>query len=159
MRIVVISDSHGKRGAVYNIIEAEPTARHIFFLGDMVRDIEDISIAFPDRIFHIVSGNCDGFSDYPTVDIAKIGNANILYTHGHRHSVKSTVQPLVDLARTRGCNIVLFGHTHKAFVDYQDGVHIVNPGSCAASREGKNSYAVIDILDNGIMPIIKTENI
>lgn len=159
MRIVVISDSHRKCGAVYNIIEAEPTARHIFFLGDVVEDIEDISLAFPDRIYHIVSGNCDGFSQYPTTDIAKIGAVNILYTHGHRHSVKSSVQPLVKLARERECKIVLFGHTHIARVEYQDGIYIVNPGSCAASREGKNSYAVIDIEDNGIMPIIKTENI
>ncbi len=159
MRIVVISDSHRKKGAVFNIIEAEPTARHIFFLGDVVEDIEDISHAFPDRVYHIVSGNCDGFSQYPTTDIAKVGAINILYTHGHRYSVKSTVQPLVNMALTRECKIVLYGHTHIARVDYQDGIHIINPGSCAASREGRNSYAVIDIEDNGIMPIIKTENI
>jgi len=31
----------------------------------------------------------------------------------------------------------------------------VNPGSCSKARDGsKNSYAVIDIADNGILPNI-----
>lgn len=156
MRILVISDSHGARGVLYDIIKAEPSAKHIFFLGDMVRDIEDISEVFPDRIFHIVEGNCDGFTMYKVFDIEKIGSINILYTHGHRFGVKGSNGTILELAKKLGCKIALYGHTHVAVTDYRDGIHVVNPGSCAQSRQGPNSYGVIDIESGGIMPIIKS---
>ena len=57
-------------------------------------------------------------------------------------------------ARQNGCDIALYGHTHIANILYEDGIYIVNPGSCSQSRNGKESYAVIDIEPNGIMPII-----
>ncbi len=59
MRIIVISDTHGRSSLIEKIIEAQPEAKHVFFLGDVVRDIEDLPYIYPTHTFHIVSGNCD----------------------------------------------------------------------------------------------------
>ena len=38
---------------------------------------------------------------------------------------------------------------------YEDGRYYVNPGSLSKARDGsRNSYAVIDIEENGILPNI-----
>ncbi len=154
MRIIVISDSHGRRGSIDYAIQAHPDARHIFFLGDNVRDIEAVKEFFTDRIFHIVPGNCDGDTAYNTTAICTLEGIKILYTHGHYHSVKYTTSLLRDAAQKAGAKIALYGHTHIAKTEYIDGLFIVNPGSISLSREGSNSYAVIDITESGIMPII-----
>ena len=57
-------------------------------------------------------------------------------------------------AKENNCDIALFGHTHIPKTVYEDGIHLVNPGSCSRAREGGPTYAVIDITDKGIMPII-----
>lgn len=155
MRILIISDSHGKGHLVDKIIKEQSTAKHIFFLGDVTRDIEDLCYEHTDRTFHIVSGNCDYNSFYPTSDIAKIGDVGIFYTHGHTFSVKGSTERLVKAAKDRNCKIVLYGHTHVPHISYEDSVHIVNPGSLSKPRDGSVAgYAVIDIEENGIMPII-----
>lgn len=154
MRILVISDSHRKGAVVDRIIRSQPEAKHIFFLGDVVGDIEDFTYEYTDRFFHIVSGNCDAFSHYPYSDIAKVGDINIFYTHGHTFGVKGGTEHLKSAARQRECSIALYGHTHISHISYDDGLYVVNPGSASMSREGGNSYAVIDITEQGIMPII-----
>ena len=155
MRILVISDSHGKGQLVDRIIRSQNTAKHVFFLGDVVGDIEDFTYEYTDRTFHIVSGNCDYSSFYPSSDRAKIGDTGIFYTHGHTFGVKGTTENLAKAARERNCKIALYGHTHVSHISYEDGVHIVNPGSVSKPRDGSRaSYAVIDIEENGIMPII-----
>lgn len=154
MRIVVISDSHKRSDIVEKILYAQPKAQAVFFLGDNAGDIEDLQYLFPQKRFYILSGNCDYFSTYPSSDMANVGGKKIFYTHGHTLSVKYGVGNLINTARQNGCDIALYGHTHISNIVYEDGIYIVNPGSCSSSREGKNSYAVIDIEPNGIMPII-----
>ena len=61
---------------------------------------------------------------------------------------------LKKFAAENGCKIALYGHTHVADREYDNGLYVVNPGSCSCSREGPESYAVIDILDSGILPQI-----
>lgn len=154
MRIVVISDSHKRRGVIDKILSAQPEAEHIFFLGDNVSDIEDYEFIYPDKAFHTVCGNCDFASLLPTVGAEIINGCKILYTHGHNFGVKYGLGELKRTARENNCQIALYGHTHISKILYEDGIYFVNPGSCSSPREGRASYAVIDITDSGVMPII-----
>ncbi len=156
MRIVVISDTHGRTGVIDKILSAQPDALYVFFLGDNVRDIEDFELLYPDKSFFIVSGNCDYNSFLPAVGIKKINGINILYTHGHTLNVKYSTDYILKTAKQNDCRLALYGHTHISKILYEDGVYIVNPGSAALSRNGSNSYAVVDITEKGIMPIIIT---
>ncbi len=154
LRILVLSDSHKKWGVAERIVKQNGDAKHIFFLGDYLTDIENFEYLFPDRIFYKVAGNCDYLSFEKTTDIVNVGGKKIYMTHGHLHNVKSGTSALKKAAKTAGCDIALFGHTHIPLTEYDNGLYVVNPGSCAASREGANTYAVIDILENGILPSI-----
>ena len=154
MRLLVISDSHKNSFIIDRIIRNQPEAKHIFFLGDTVSDIEEFKNEYRDRIFHIVKGNCDGFCRYPDYDIIKLENQNILFTHGHNFSVKYGKTRLLEFAKNLGCSITLYGHTHIPDITYAEGIYLVNPGSPSRPRECKPSYAVIDIVAGGIKPII-----
>ena len=154
MRIIVISDTHGRPSLIEKIIEAQPDAKDIFFLGDLIKDIEDMPFMYPSRNFHIVSGNCDYGSTYKTADAVTVGGKRILFTHGHAYSVKSGLTRLKERALAEGATLALYGHTHVANIQYEDGVYFVNPGSPTCPREGRPGYAVVDIVDEGIMPVI-----
>lgn len=154
MRLVVISDSHGYNRPAEKAIEAQSEAKHVFFLGDGIEGIKDIADFFPDKIFHLVSGNCDFSSMEKSTKFDIVSNIGILYCHGHEQGVKSGFGRLQELAKSYGAKIVLYGHTHIPEWKYVDGIYYVNPGSISGNRTGKSSYAVIDITDNGILPII-----
>lgn len=154
MRIVVISDSHGHGSVVDKIIRRESSADIIIFLGDVTTDIEDFTYEYSDKKFYIVSGNCDVFSNFPYTAVADVNGIKIFITHGHTLGVKGGTGALASAARQSDCKIALYGHTHVSNIKYDDGLYIVNPGSCARSRDGGNSYAVIDIRENGILPNI-----
>ncbi len=154
MRIVVISDSHGSTGKIDKVLQAQPQAEYVFFLGDNVSDIEDYEFIYPNMKFCVVSGNCDYNSFLPASGMETAYGVRIFYTHGHTLGVKYSVDNLIKSAKQNNCQIALYGHTHISNILYEDGVYIVNPGSLSRSREGSESYAVIDITQSGIMPII-----
>ena len=154
MRIVVISDSHRRSDVIEKILNAQKTAKHVFFLGDNTADIEDFEYLYPDKSFHTVCGNCDFNSLLPTVGLEVIEGKRIFYTHGHTYNVKYGLQRLIETAKQNKYDIVLYGHTHIASTLYEEGIYFVNPGSCSSPRSSKASYCVIDITENGIMPVI-----
>ena len=131
MRILVISDSHKRGDLVEKIIQREPDAKEIFFLGDITPDIEDFVYLYTDRKFHIVSGNCDFMSSYRSTDTATVGTTRIFYTHGHTLGVKYGIERLKNTAIDNNCTIALYGHTHQADCHREeDGLWVLNPGSC-----------------------------
>lgn len=150
----MISDSHKNTRSIDKILASQPEAGYVFFLGDNAEDIEDFEFLYPNKRFFAVCGNCDYFSTLPSVGVERVAGVKILYTHGHNFGVKYGLERIIRAARESGCDIALFGHTHISKVLYEDGLYIVNPGSCSSPREGRASYAVIDITESGIMPII-----
>ena len=154
MRIVVISDSHKRSDIIEKILLAQPDAEYVFFLGDNARDIEDFEFIFEKKRFYSVCGNCDYFSVLPTTGVSLVAGKRIFYTHGHTLGVKYSTEQLKNAALQSECQIALYGHTHIPKILYEDGLYMVNPGSCALPRSSKATYAVIDIEENGIMPII-----
>ncbi len=154
MRITVLSDSHRRGNRVRRILEERQDSDHIFFLGDVVTDIEDLQAKFPAKTFYIVSGNCDPFSLLPSSGIEQLAGRRIFYTHGHVFGVKHGIGQLLHAAKAANCEIALYGHTHIPQIVYEDGLYLVNPGSCGAPRDGKATYAVIDLEPSGIMPIL-----
>lgn len=154
MRILVFSDSHGALHSVLSVIERHPDINEIFFLGDSTKDIDAVKKQFNNKNFYIVSGNCDFCSEFPSSQIKTIENNRIFFCHGHRYGVKYTLESIKATARENNCVLALFGHTHCSLTAYDDGLYIVNPGSLSSPRDGKKSYAIIDITKNGIVPSI-----
>ena len=155
MRLLVISDSHGRTSLIDRVLRRETEAKDVFFLGDVVSDIEEVMPEYPDRRFYIVRGNCDYFCSYPAFNIVNIEGIDIFMTHGHNYGVKSGTELLFSVAKNTGAKLVLYGHTHISSIEYSDGIHLINGGSLSRPRDGRPSYAVIDITDSGILPAIK----
>ena len=63
----------------------------------------------------------------PEVEI-KMGPHKIFMTHGHHYFVSMTLDHLKREARARGADIVIFGHTHKPCLKFEEDMIIMNPG-------------------------------
>lgn len=150
-----MSDCHGRISPVRRALENEPEAGNVFYLGDGSRQVQELSEEYKHKSFYIVRGNCDPFCDLPESGIADVGGKRIFYTHGHRYGVKYDLGTLSVTAKEAHADIALFGHTHISCIVYDDGLYLVNPGSVSEGRDGRQSYAVIDIMPSGILPAIK----
>lgn len=151
MRIIVYSDTHGSFSAHAEIFKRNENADAFIFLGDGERELDKIRSLYPNKTIVNVAGNCDYASTAPCRDIFMAGDVKILFTHGHMEGVKYSLDRLVYEAEEIGAKIVLFGHTHCRHYSYENGIHILNPGSASIPRDFKEkSYGFIDILDTGI---------
>ncbi|MBR3936126.1 MAG: metallophosphoesterase [Oscillospiraceae bacterium] len=151
MRVVVFSDSHGNYDVLEKIMERHKGDGDVFIhLGDGEREFELLTYVYNDKKLLFVSGNCDWGTDKPDYDIIKLGGKTIFFTHGARFGVKGDLNIAKLFARKNEADILLYGHTHIAETSYDDGLYIMNPGSCGRPREGLPSYGIIDITEAGI---------
>lgn len=152
-----MSDSHGNRENAEKIISANLNADMFIHLGDGEREVADIRVRYPDIKLIGVRGNCDWGRESPDYAVAECGvhaggkEVRIFCTHGHRYYVKDGTETLRSVARDNGCCAALFGHTHERYIACEDGIDIMNPGSCSYPRDGnKPSYGFIDVTENGV---------
>ena len=65
MRLLVLSDSHGRKNLLLKAVELHPEADAVIFLGDGERDIEFLKEIYPELKLYAVCGNCDFNSANP----------------------------------------------------------------------------------------------
>lgn len=147
MKILVISDTHRNIAMLRRAIDNHADIEHIFHLGDLDSDVEQVKGDYPEKTFYCVCGNNDFGSQYAPRGIQIINGRTIYYTHGHLQRVHSNLSALVVEAKRCNADIVLFGHTHIASAQEIDGVHFFNPGSASRPRKGERSYGVIEVGD------------
>ena len=151
MKLLVVSDVHGDLDALERAVDAEADADAVIFLGDGLREAEDLQDMRPELKIYSVRGNCDFGTSATLAGCFSCGPAKIFYTHGHMYSVKYGLDDLVAAAADIEANVVLFGHTHVPFVGYQRGMHLLNPGSLGLPRDGKSTYGVVDVTETDIV--------
>lgn len=146
MRILVLSDSHGDFRRMYRVIEQHKDIDNIFFLGDGIKEFEDICDIYPQKKLRAVSGNCDFMSMRPSTNLCKTSKGLILYTHGDAYGVKSGIGKLLLAATERGARLALFGHTHERYAEKVDDIYLFNPGSLGKS----GSYGICELSEKEI---------
>lgn len=156
MKIVVMSDSHGALDRLSEVFERCYDADLYLFLGDGERDIEKMQLKYPHKDIRAVKGNCDYNSLLPSVMIADLPyhgeSIKILFTHGHMHNVHYGTEMLRRTAQMSGAAVALYGHTHQRYMNFEDNIYVMNPGSVGLPRDGKGpSFGVIEILPEGIL--------
>ena len=134
MKILVLSDSHSGLHFMRQCIDAiKPNA--VIHLGDYYDDGAAMAQEYPYLYFYGVPGNCDKYFNItgaPETVITSVCGVSLFMTHGHLHGVKFGLDRLVDDAKQKRVQGVLFGHTHSAFCSQtEDGMWILNPGTCA----------------------------
>ncbi len=148
MRILVTSDTHGDFFSLKQAVEQQKSADIIIHCGDSKDEVDEIRMMYPQKAIYAVKGNCDFGSTLNPVETITVEGKKIFITHGHLYNAKFTLYNLCCAARESGADIVVFGHTHNAIAEYDDGLYILNPGSLHGYSA---SYAYIDITDKGIM--------
>ena len=135
MKILVMSDSHGKRQYVLDAIYDNKDADAVIHLGDGVKDFDagikeakELGVLHTDKIFK-VKGNCDMFLDEAVTLFENLGGYRFYITHGYEQRVKSGTDYLLKDAKDNDRNVALYGHTHRPFYEERLGVHIFNPGA------------------------------
>lgn len=154
-----MSDSHGNKFNVADAVKAQKEADAVIFLGDGEDDINDTDLAFRNKKLLRVQGNCDFSSLLPYEETVVFDNVKIFITHGHMQEVKLGMEKLEAIAKNRGVQIALYGHTHNPRVDYIDGIYYMNPGTIGGRFLSDVTYGVIDITKAGIVcNIVKLKN-
>lgn len=143
MKLLVASDTHGNAAQLRRMLEKEAGAQALIFLGDGLRDLTFLDKEYPALRVYPVRGNCDYSCFEPAEGLAAFDGLLFFYTHGHGYEVKWTLTPIKAAARQRGAEVVLFGHTHTPYYEYENGLYIFNPGSLGHPRAGKPTYGVI----------------
>ena len=145
MKILVVSDTHGRDGTFEQVVEKEEPFDALIHCGD-VEGREFFIEALAECPCYIVGGNNDFFSDLPREMEIELCGHRIMITHGHSYGVSLDISRVTEEAAARGCEAVFFGHTHKPLVDVRYGVIAVNPGSLVYPRQvgRRPSYAVVE---------------
>lgn len=159
MKILIVSDSHGRSDRIYRAFDTEKPDM-VIHLGDL----EDMKASVEQRLDSpripcvFIKGNCDYNSqgELMPFSVFTLKGHRFFCTHGHLYSVNYGVDTLVYAAEEKDCDIVLYGHTHRPCDEFVEGsfgrpkVHVLNPGSISLPRGGsQRSYMVMDLRDSG----------
>jgi putative phosphoesterase len=164
MKLVVISDTHGRKHRVREVLERHRDYEAVLFLGDGLGDIESESLCG----LAAVRGNCDAFSALWNGGVANermlcFGSFKVLMMHGHLYGVKSGIDRAVAYAASRDADILLYGHTHIRQEKYypqgsevggivlKKPMWVFNPGSLGQPTDGVPSYGIIEIRNGSVL--------
>lgn len=165
MKLVVVSDVHGRYSRLRELMDMHSDADGLIFLGDGLRDL-DRADAYSYRFtVYAVRGNCDGLSlfgedrDAPEELMLSLGGFRFFAIHGHTRGVKSGTDGAVAAAHARGADVLLYGHTHLPEERYlpegsqlpygetERRMWIFNPGSLGYD----GSFGLIQIKDRQLL--------
>lgn len=141
MKILVLSDSHGREDNIRRAMEKERPDT-VIHLGDCVRDTRVLEREWPDTRLLRVRGNCDGEHEADEYGIEELGGVRIFFAHGHPHGVKMGLESFCNSVYFSGSALGLFGHTHAALHLSPGGIEILNPGSIGDGK--KPGYAIVE---------------
>lgn len=159
MKILVFADSHTDTQTMLSVAQAEQPDC-IFHLGDHIADALVLQ-KNTDIEMHLIKGNTDQASDFREEELLTLENRRIFMIHGHQHDVENGLSELCDAAKQYQANIVLFGHTHKPYLGYTDGIWLMNPGRIGrkSSKTIHATYCVIQMMENQIRCEISEVNL
>lgn len=148
MRVLIVSDTHGRDDNLIEVVKRERPIDKIVHLGD-IGGLEDYIEQITDCVCFCVRGNNDWRSNLPAESIIMIGNHRAFITHGHYYGVSYSNVDVVRHARSLDCDIVMYGHTHIPEID-EGKITILNPGSLTSPRQPgrRPSYIIAETDDN-----------
>ena len=156
--LIVLSDTHGSRKGLDSLQSLIAENDYLFHLGDGSADIRAERSAYPEKVY-ACAGNCDYASPLPVEGELEIERVKILYCHGHTYGVKSGLARLAMEAKNRGCDVVFYGHTHRADITQINGVTLINPGSFRYPTNAGGGYAYVVINGEKVTPVLVGEGV
>lgn len=139
MKILVLSDSHGCKDRLRDIVEAyAPVVDAVIFCGDGERDFASLNDlqALRHKKVIAVCGNVDTMTMNPRTSFDELGGYKFYTTHGHFQFVKEGYDYIAMDAAKNGRQVVCFGHTHRQYCANWGDVYLFNPGAVLNSCYG-----------------------
>lgn len=134
MRVLIVSDTHRHNENLEKVLENIGSLDMVIHCGDAEGSEDGIRYAL-DCPMYIVAGNNDYFTELSEEIIVNIGKYRVMVTHGHYYRVNMGTERLVEEAKIKGVDIVIYGHTHKPKMEMSDGIVVLNPGSISYPRQ------------------------
>lgn len=146
MKILVVSDTHGHTKNLERVLEKVGDIDLFIHCGDLEGG-EDYIHALVEVPCYMVAGNNDWFSDLQREMEISVDDYRIWITHGNNYGASMGPERLLEEAAARNVDVVMYGHTHRPLIEYQDNIVIVNPGSLSYPRQNgrKPSYLIMEI--------------
>ncbi len=141
MKIIVLSDIHYEKDVAKKVIKKHRNDANLFvFLGDGIDNFEDLTV-FDSKIKTVaVKGNCDYDSNADVYELFDFCGRKIFCTHGNLYDVDVSLKRIKQTAKDKGADICLYGHTHTAYCENDDGLLVLNPGAITA----KGEYCILE---------------
>ena len=153
MRILIVSDTHSEHEYLEEALQQIGDIDMFIHLGDLMVGIKHIdSIIKCEK--HIIAGNSDRYPlvprDMPKEYEFMIDSKKVFITHGHNYLTQwgaREVDGIIEEGRLREVDIVMFGHTHKPYLEILPDITVLNPGSISYPRQGggKPSFILMEI--------------
>ncbi|MCS7244528.1 MAG: metallophosphoesterase [candidate division WOR-3 bacterium] len=162
MRIIILSDTHIPFRAkslpkiIYEEIENSDMIIHAgdFVIADVYNELKTL------KPIVAVYGNMDEvklLDILKEVEVFEIERFKFGLFHGLGPPVglkERVIQKLKNYSEN--FDVIIFGHSHIAYYKYENGIHVVNPGSPTDTFLGhKRTYAILEIKNNTIKVEIK----
>ncbi len=138
---IIVSDTHGHRGALQKLEPLFAENDFLIHLGDGMADMRPYLTLYTEKTYSL-KGNCD-LSYGQEECVIEAEGLSVLCCHGHRYGVKRGLSDLAARAKQLGCEVALYGHTHRADIQTVDGVLCVNPGAVCSFSEPSYCYLVL----------------
>lgn len=130
MRLGLISDTHGL---------FDTSLPRLFASVDLIVHAGDIGklevVEQLERIAPVlaVEGNNDWFNRFPTERLEHVGGRRMVVRHifGELHQIGPPERALVEQLRP---DILVFGHTHRPYIESLGETILINPGSAGPRR-------------------------
>jgi putative phosphoesterase len=155
----LISDTHVPKRAIslpQKIFEVLKNADYIVHAGDLVEMsvIDDLEQIAPVLAVHGNMDSLDAKNALPELDSLKIFDWKIGVIHDP--AVYSGTEKMVEIAKNNCFNVLVYGHTHSAKMNWEDKTLYINPGSPTdpASFTNQPSVATLKITKESITPQI-----
>ncbi len=152
-KLIILSDTHGNVKSTSELLSLVAENDYCIHLGDGVTDLREIRDAYPEKTY-FCAGNCDFLPHYPTDGVLEADGVKIFYCHGHQYGVKQDLLRLALAAKSRGCELALYGHTHEASITEWEGVTLVNPGTLRYPLGKGGTYCYLVVHQGKITPVI-----
>ncbi|SEW24573.1 metallophosphoesterase [Natrinema salifodinae] len=148
--IAIFSDTHSSDGHELEgeALAAARNADIVLHAGDFTS--EAALDAFREECTQLfaVHGNADSMAVRDRLPTARVvEEAGVRFALTHRRDGGET--GLAMFGRSRGADVVVFGHSHRPTVVETADVRLLNPGSHADPRGNRPGFAVFEELDAG----------
>lgn len=156
MKVLIVSDTHGMNSTFEDVVMQESPIDLLIHCGD-IEGSEDYFEALCECPTQFVRGNNDFYSPLPSEVVFELCGYRIMVTHGHYYGVSMGVDWLIEEAKERKADIVMYGHTHRPDYIEEEGMIVLNPGSLSLPRQKgrKPTYMIMEIDEKNKINFLK----